>query len=217
MGKKAEELTGRVFGELTVVGNAGRTSGGRRVSVRCSCGTTKTVYAAELKRGSSRSCGCRLAEYARRTHTKHGAASRSGPTPEYRIWHGIVARCTRPSCNVYSRYGGSGIRICDRWRSDFAAFFADMGPRPSPRHSIDRIDGTGDYDPSNCRWATQTEQMRNTRTNHRITVAGQALLVSEWERRASMTSGTILSRLRRGWDTEKAVLTPPQRRRIDAR
>jgi len=113
---------------------------------------------------------------------------------------------------VFSKYGGRGITVCDRWSHNFAAFLADMGLRPTPKHSVDRIDGTGNYEPSNCRWATPVEQALNKRTAAIITAHGESRHISEWERSAGMTAGTIRGRLDRGWSPERAVSEPPHRK-----
>lgn len=95
--------------------------------------------------------------------TVHGEASRGGKSPEYKTWVGIIKRCTDPKAKGWPNYGGRGIHICDEWRHSYAAFLADVGRKPSPRHSIDRIDNDGNYEPGNVRWATRSEQNSNQR------------------------------------------------------
>jgi hypothetical protein len=97
-----------------------------------------------------------------KTHGMHN-------TPEYRTWTGMKERCYNPSADSYKNYGGRGITVCDRWRDDFPAFYADMGPRPSENHSLDRRDTDGNYEPENCRWATRSEQQKNKRPMQRKT------------------------------------------------
>ena len=95
----------------------------------------------------------------------HGDARRGRKTADWRCWSGMIRRCEEPQNKCYANYGGRGIKVCERWRNDYATFLADMGRKPSSRHSIDRIDNDGDYEPSNCRWATNSEQQKNKRPN----------------------------------------------------
>lgn len=92
---------------------------------------------------------------------KHGRSH----TPEYNSWHSMIQRCGNKNDNAYSEYGARGIRVCDRWRNSFTAFYEDMGDRPSPTHSIERLNNDGNYEPGNCKWATKTEQILNRRVN----------------------------------------------------
>ena len=126
---------------------------------RCDCGNKIVTSGSTLKGGRSKSCGCWKADVAREQETSHGL-SRS---PEYRTYYYMKQRCYNPKNTHYHLYGGRGIKICQRWLRSFERFYADMGPRPSPKHSIDRINYDGDYAPDNCRWATIEEQYANRR------------------------------------------------------
>lgn len=133
---------------------------------------------------------------------------------EYNVWELMRARCYRPTNRAYPRYGGRGITICDRWRHDFAAFFADMGPRPSASHEIDRIDNDGPYAPGNCRWATCTTQSNNRRSNVRYEFNGRSLTIAEWSRETGLSVMTLHLRIRRRkWPVELALTLPPQKSR----
>jgi len=138
----------------------------------------------------------------------HGATVNRQPTPEWNSWRGMVERCTNPNHKHWAHYGGRGIRVCDRWLG-FAAFLADMGAKPTPEHSIDRINNDGNYEPGNCRWATRHEQARNKSTTRHITAHGKTLTLTEWGRTSGIPVPTIHERLRHGWDTERAVTEPP--------
>jgi len=114
-------------------------------------------------------------------------------------------RCRNPADKDYLRWGGRGIRVCERWRNSFENFLADMGKKPSAKHSLDRINNDGDYEPGNCRWATNREQSRNRSNNRYITAFGETLLVVEWAERSNVKLGTIYRRLQYGWSPERAV------------
>jgi hypothetical protein len=165
---------------------------------KCDCGNEITAAGALVRFGSPKSCGCSTEALKAAKVTKHGGAKRAGHAPEYAVWAGMIQRCTNPADLNYHNYGGRGITVCDRWRESFEAFKSDMGPRPSQRHTIDRIDVNGNYEPSNCRWATATEQARNTRSNRRITVGDVTLCVAEWAERSGIPIETVHARLYRG-------------------
>lgn len=162
--KTAEDLTNMVFGKLTAVSYYGKTN--RRQSLwncRCECGNKKVILAPSLKSGATTSCGCHNIQKIKERFTTHGhkVQSRKG-TPEYRSWASMMTRCKNENSEKYEYYGGRGITVCERW-NDFANFFADMGKRPDGRYSLDRIDVNGNYEPSNCRWASLNTQRRNIR------------------------------------------------------
>lgn len=134
--------------------------------------------------------------------------NRRGKTPEYRAWSKIKERCFKPHHPSYTDYGGRGISMCARWRGSFPAFLADVGPRPSPAHSIDRIDNDGHYEPGNCRWATRSQQVRNSRHARRLTFGGETRTICEWADRLGLKLNTITDRLRKGWQVEEALGRP---------
>lgn len=197
-----EDLTGRRFNRLIVVEfshlNPNRNSYWR---CRCDCGTERIVCGARLKNGTTRSCGCLQREVTGARVKTHGNSA----APEYRVWNGLIDRCENPNNNSYHRYGGRGITVCPRWRESFEAFYADMGPRPSPRHQLDRKDNEKGYEPGNCRWATKAVQANNTRSNRRLTVRGETKTLAEWASVTGHPQRRVWARLRLGWSPERAL------------
>lgn len=137
---------------------------------------------------------------------KHGASWVDGKaTPEYSAWASMKSRCENPAARNFKDYGGRGIRVCAKWRNSFEAFLADMGPRPSKQHSIDRIDNDGNYEPGNCRWATAKRQQRNKRSNHYVRFQGKRMTVIDAAELAGANVVLVRSRLKRGWPIERAL------------
>lgn len=149
------------------------------------------------------------------TARKHGHAFTGMISREYRIWENMRQRCLNPKASHYARYGGRGISICERW-NDFALFYADMGPCPTQKHSIDRIDNDGGYEPENCRWVTQTEQMRNSSRIKLIEYRGEQVPVSHAIRQSCVSPQTFYRRIAEGWTVEKALTAPPYAKRRNA-
>ncbi len=169
------DIAGQRFGRLVVTGLGEPTPAGRRRwRCACDCGGTAVAGGCDLAAGKVVSCGCAKRERASglnaqfqhlavKARTKHGLATRKNPHPLFSTWCGMVQRCTDPHHENYPDYGGRGISVCDRWRNDFAAFVADVGPKPTPRHTLDRVRNGGNYEPGNVRWATPVEQANNRR------------------------------------------------------
>jgi len=128
-------------------------------------------------------------------------------TPEYVAWNNMKDRCFNSNHKRYSDWGGRGITVCDRWLN-FENFIADMGSRPAPKHSIDRIDNNGNYCPDNCRWATKAEQDNNRRSNRFITIDDDTLTIAQWENKMGFNKNVIQNRLNMGWSEYDAVMTP---------
>ena len=128
-------------------------------------------------------------------------------TPEYHAWIDMKHRCFNPNNKQYLDYGGRGITVCDRWLN-LDNFLADMGTKPSPKHSLDRIDNNGDYSPKNCKWSTRVEQNNNTRYNRLITIDDVTLTITQWENKMGYGRGVIQGRLNLGWSEYDAVMTP---------
>jgi hypothetical protein len=180
---------------------------GKRIDVvcLCDCGTVRNVSKARLLRGTSLSCGCLARELSAKRATKHGGAYSS----EYGIWSKIIARCENPNHPAYPNYGARGVSVCQEWKESFQSFIQDMGPRPSPEHSVDRFpDNSGNYEPSNCRWATWVEQNNNKSNNHLVEFNGETKTIAQWAQEFGMSHGTLSQRLMRGWDVVDALTIP---------
>lgn len=161
------DLTGRRVGRLTVSRKSERVA---KQAVwwecRCECGNEVVVRTVDLTRTKrpTRSCGCLRRDRLSETATTHGMSR----TPEFNSWSGMIARCSNPNSKSYPRYGGRGITVSPKWRDSFASFYADVGPRPGPGYSLDRIDPDGNYEPGNCRWASTVDQARNKAHNTKV-------------------------------------------------
>ncbi len=173
-----------------------------------SCNSIHLVRGSDLRSGKSTICkSC--------ARSRHGELKNGRRTAEYRIWSGMRDRCLSETNKAYDNYGGRGITICQRWLDSFAFFLEDMGRRPSSAYSIDRIDNNGNYEPGNCRWATMTTQLRNTRRSRLITINGVTLSMVEWTERNGIPYKLAHVRVGLlGWDYEKAVTVPPRKMKV---
>lgn len=200
--KNRTDEVGSKYGKLTVIEFAGNTkSGDSRWKCLCECGNTTTVARGELRKGSTRSCGCHRA-----------SAGGMCNSPEYTSWQEMKRRCD-PDYKAKHLYGDRGITICERWQFSFNAFLEDMGTKPFPEATIDRIDNNGNYEPGNCRWATKLEQSQNTRKARMLTYNGETHCLREWARRIGITKRTLSVRIER-WGLEKALTTAQDARCI---
>lgn len=211
--KNARNLTGLRFGRLVALGPIRRKRDKRGNpaivwKLICDCGNTTETRSCNLLSGDTNSCGCGHAIIMRKTRTIHGKTK----TPEYRAWANMISRCTDPNVDAFPYYGGRGIKVCDRWRNSFSNFYEDVGKKPSPKHSLDRIDSNGHYEQGNVRWADPYLQMGNRRTAHLITIDGKTLHMNEWCRRYNIKQGTVWDRINNGWDPARAVTTPVLKR-----
>lgn len=199
------DLTGQTFGYLQVVEFAERRAGKAHWACVCRCGSSVIADGHNLKSGHSTSCGCKKKE-APPGAILHGLSK----TKAHRIWRKMLERCRNPRASCYHRYGGRGIRVCDRWL-EFKAFYEDMGDPPDG-FSIDRIDNDGPYSPENCRWATDLEQAANKSTTKKVTRDGRTLTLREWCEELGLPVATIRRRVELGWP-ESDWLLPLRPRR----
>lgn len=204
------DQTGKTFGRLTVLSYEGH----MRWRCQCQCGNFKSVRTSHLVYGKIQSCGC-LRDQQSRERALAGVPRKNfdgrSRTPEYSIFLAIRQRCNNPNNTFYHYYGGRGIKICDRW-STFDAFIADMGRKPDPKSTIDRIDTNGDYTPENCRWVSRKVQQNNCRNNRRLTFNGITKTIAEWSQELGIHRNTIDARLLNGWSVQEALTIPILRR-----
>ncbi len=209
------DLTGKRYGRLTVLGYAGDRQCGKLRNklwrVRCDCGTELVVLSGNLnckKSGRTQSCGCRARELSSARAKTHGMYGKG----VYYIWGGIIGRCLNPKSKYYTRYGGRGITVCDRWRHSFENFQADMGPRPSPKHTIERKDNDRGYSPDNCCWATMKEQASNRSNTIRVNGVTLAAMAES----SGIPLSVIQERHKHGWPPESLTEPVNGRRRLTA-
>lgn len=200
------------YGRWTLLSESAKTrSNHKRYLCRCECGVVRTVRMIHLKSGASKSCGCLkreiCAESGRRNRIHGNAGERA--TLTYKSWRAMTQRCCNPKNAGYSIYGAKGISVCDRWKTSFQNFLADMGERPTASHSIDRINPRGQYDPANCRWATPLQQQRNRTNNTFVTIDGVRKCVTEWvEAPGSVSKSAFRRRIQSGWEPKRALFEP---------
>ena len=205
---------GQIFHRLTIVSrHPQNTSDGKsRWICSCSCGNTTVVALRDLRKGKTRSCGCLKTEMlhsdGRKQHldvirsTKHGMYN----TSEYRIWQNMKKRCYSEKSKGYPDYGARGITVCDEWKESFEAFYRDVGPRPSPHHTLDRRDNDKGYDKENCRWATWEEQANNRRNNIFHVYQGVARTLAGWIKEFNLDYQQAYSRYYQyGWTIEEII------------
>lgn len=176
----------------------------------CDCGSTVTVKQSSLKTGNTRSCGCQGSRttFAQRIR-RHGLTAGGRTTCELAAFYRAVQRCENPNDKKYPRYGGRGITVHEEWRRRPELFVLYVGPRPSARYSLHRIDNDGNYEPGNVKWATTQEQNRSRSNNRLITWNGETRCVREWEDTLGFKRGVLNSRLYLGWTGEK-LFSPQQ-------
>ena len=212
---KRLNLVGHVFERLTVLEELGKLET-KHVHWRCVCvcGQEAITTTLLLRTGKKKSCGCLRKETAAQhclNMEKHGHYKKDRPTSEWSAWASMRARCYSTSCRNYKRYGAKGITVCNRWLESFENFLADMGPKPTAKHSLDRIDNSGNYSPENCRWATSKQQNNNSSFNSNITAAGETKTKAQWCEELGISRGRLRRALERTSDPAAALLDAVER------
>ena len=206
-----KDLSGKTFGRLVALrSEIKRPEGGQQYTLwfcRCGCGNEKWIRQANLQSGSTISCGCHRLELHRKRMTVHGhghSGSRRPNSPTMMSWASMMQRCYKPKTNRFEAYGGAGIKVCKEWHA-FVNFLSDMGERPDGK-TLDRINSSKDYCPSNCKWSTRKEQNRNRKSVIMLTARGKTMCLAEWEENGSaVRANSIARRIRAGWPAEMAI------------
>jgi hypothetical protein len=200
------DITGIRFGQVTILEFSHKDAKNYFWHGKCDCGNQKLFRASNLKDNGTYSCGCYVGNQGG-SHPKHGGWG----TSEYRSWQAMKARCLNPKISEYKYYGAKGVKVCDRWLNSFENFLADMGKKPIGKNTIDRIDPRGNYEPSNCRWLSLPDQLRNKRD----TVWVEGVCLSDFCRRKGLPYNTIRRRIRtEHWDIQRAISTPVRIKRV---
>ena len=211
-----ELIPGKKYYRLTYLRETESHNNHRRGMFLCECGNKVTTGLYDVSCGHTRSCGCYHTE-RQRDPKSHGETMGRNNSPEYRAWKAMKARCYNKNNISYVNYGERGITVCRSWLNDFSVFLNDMGRKPSPQHSLDRIDNNGDYKPENCKWSTKADQRRNNRQGvHPVTINGVTRLICDWAKISGVPEESISARLRNGWDVDVAVFHPIRLQRRDA-
>lgn len=211
MPRKIEDLTGRVYGRLTVLRRV-EDSRSRHPQwlCQCSCGNTKVVFGDALRGGYTKSCGCYNREVAARRQYKHGGRA----DRLYGVWNAMKQRCENKNADAYGDYGARGISVCKEWAEDYSAFrdwALQNGFDPKAKShecTIDRIDNNKGYGPTNCRFVGMSVQANNTRRTHRIAFNGENKTLSEWALSTGISVQTLRYRLNAGWNIERMLTEP---------
>ena len=203
--RPSKDLTNQKFGRLTAIKRI-KSKKNAKWLCKCDCGNTVEVYAFNLTRGNTKSCGCYHKDRTSEAKLIHGERY----TRLFNIWAGMKARCYNKTDPSYKNYGGRGISVCEEWRKSFVNF-RDWAKSNGYKDSltIDRIDNNGNYCPENCRWATAKQQSNNRRSNVYVTINGETHTVTEWSEINGISYHTIASRRRKGWSDVDAVTIVP--------
>ncbi len=198
------DRTGQKYGRLKVISMVRKIGDATIWNCRCDCGKFTLVRGGQLATKKTRSCGCLKGQ-----PPTHGMSK----TKVYRVWCSMKDRCYRKKCKSFQDYGGRGIRMSEDWKKSFEKFISDMGERPEGYYAVERKDNDGNYERSNCVWATREVQNNNSRHNHLIEFNGKTTTLTKWAISRGMKPITLLMRLKMGWSTEKSLTHPVRKGR----
>lgn len=214
MGAKALDITGHKYGRLIAISNTGRKCLRNYIwKFRCDCGKEVEIASGEVRRGKTVSCGCyrkeissihakKIQSIGAKTNEKHLMSK----TPTFVSWDSMKQRCLNDRHKSYKDYGGRGIKVCPEWINSFESFLSDMGARPK-NSTLDRINTNGNYESTNCRWASGEEQANNKRSSKLIEFEGKLQTSVQWAREYGLCSKVLLYRLKNNWEIKKALMT----------
>lgn len=195
-----EEMIGKKFNHLLVLSLSGSINQRLYYKCLCDCGNEKIILGTSMRLKKSQSCGCLRIQRI----TKHNLLN----SPEYKSWQGMRQRCENPNSDSFKNYGARGICVCKKWRT-FNNFYLDMGRKPSPEYTIERLNNDGNYSKNNCVWATKKQQGRNKRNNHIIVFMGQTKCLAEWSELLDIAYPVLQQRLGKyGWSVWESFTTP---------
>ena len=200
----------QIFGRLTVIDSFRKNKSGKTRSYckcLCDCGTVIIVRSDSLKNGHTKSCGCLHRDINRKRLTTHGESK----NPTFITWRQMIQRCCNPKSKSYPHYGERGVAVCEQWVDSYQTFLSDMGERPKDK-TLDRIDNDGNYEPSNCRWATLSEQVCNRTNTIRFTINSETKTLMEWCKTIGRDHMLVRGRLARGKTPYQALFTPIQKK-----
>lgn len=214
---RIEYKTGDKIGNCTFVKEVDKrpTSKNRRAEFICKCGKPFVCDILWVRSGNTLSCGCHNKKVQSERNLVHGHSILTNRSKEYMIWQGMKARCLNPKHKQYKDYGGRGIKVCDRWLHSFPNFLDDMGQKPTPKHTLDRKENDGNYEPSNCKWSTYLEQQANTSRTTYVNYEGQRISLIEISKRFSINPKVVWARLYRyKWTLQDALAKPVQKKQV---
>ena len=205
---RVKDISGENFNRLSVIDFAYSENGMAFWNCICSCGNSAVMSGVRIRNNKTKSCGC-LSKETRIIIGKCNKIHGKSKSPEYISWADIKSRCYNKKDKGFENYGDRGIVMCDEWLNSFSQFYADMGNRPSKKHTIDRINNNGNYDSKNCKWSTKKEQARNRRTSKLFTINGETKSLAEWAEISGINYQTIFQRITTlNWTIEKSLNTP---------